>query len=101
MPYAQITLGDIPHVVFDVSNVRIKFLRTAAPLIVRTFRDDLVRSNILFTTYSTQKLLGRGQPEPANAPMRLANRAPRGVRLADPVAPCEVVQCSDRTELNR
>ena len=43
------------------------------------FRDDLVRSNIFFTTYNTLKLLGKRKTEPASTHARLVNGEPRGL----------------------
>jgi hypothetical protein len=41
------------------------------------FRDDLVRSNIVFTTYNTFKFLGKHEAEPRTAHTRLVNGEPR------------------------
>lgn len=51
------------------------------------FRDDLVRSNILFTTYNTVKLLGKRKTEPANTHPQPVIGEPRGLDWLTPVAP--------------
>ncbi len=53
------------------------------------FRDDLVRSNILFTTYNTVKLLGKRKTEPANTQPRLVIIEPRRLDWLTPVAPLQ------------
>jgi hypothetical protein len=50
------------------------------------FRDDLVRSNVLFTTYNTLKLIGKHKSEPANTRQRLVNGEPRVLDWLTPVA---------------
>ncbi len=47
--------------------------------VLRAFRDDLVRSNILFTTYNTLKLRDRHNAEPTSMETQSANRVTRGL----------------------
>lgn len=49
------------------------------------FRDDLVRSNIVFTTYNTLKLLANRKTEPASTHPRLINVEPRELDWLPPV----------------
>lgn len=51
------------------------------------FRDDLVRSNILFTTYNTIKLLGKRKTEAANTHPQPVIGEPRGLDWLTPLAP--------------
>jgi hypothetical protein len=46
---------------------------------LRAFRNDLVGSNILFTTYNTLKLLKRHNVEPTSTEPQLGNRVTRGL----------------------
>jgi len=50
------------------------------------FRDDLMRSNVVFTTYNTFKLLGRQKAEPTTAHPRLVNGEPRELDWLTPTA---------------
>jgi len=58
--------------------------------VVRTltaFRDDLVRSNVVFTTYNTLKLLGKHNAKPANTNPWLVNGTPRRLDWLLPMPP--------------
>ena len=61
--------------------------RTARMLAV--FRDDLVRSNIFFTTYNTFKLLGEHKTEPTTTHPRLVHGEPRELDWLTPTAPLQ------------
>ena len=61
--------------------------RRRAARALTAFRDDLVRSNIFFTTYNTLKLLGKRKTEPASTHARLVNGEPRDLDWLIPVAP--------------
>jgi hypothetical protein len=56
---------------------------------VHAFRDDLVGSNILFTTYNTLKFLKKHQPEPTPVERGFINGAQRGLDWIPPVASLE------------
>ena len=53
------------------------------------FRVDLVRSNILFTTYNTIRLLGKHKTEPTTPHTRLVNGEPRGLDWLTPIGPLQ------------
>jgi hypothetical protein len=52
---------------------------------LHAFRDDLVGSNILFTTYNTLKLLKKHNAEPSTIRPRLASGAPRRLDWLPPM----------------
>ena len=56
---------------------------------LHAFRDDLVGSNILFTTYNTLKFLKKHQPEPTPVERGFINGAQRGLDWIPPVASLE------------
>jgi LssY C-terminus len=51
------------------------------------FRDDLVRSNIVFTTYNTVRVLSKHKTEPTTPHTPLVNGEPRGLDWLTPIAP--------------
>ena len=54
------------------------------------FRDDLKRSNIIFTTYNTLKLLKKNKVERTTPRTPLVNREPRGLDWLRPTEPLPV-----------
>ena len=85
---AVIQLNDCihPNLMPGVSDVSAFHQRGRLARALHAFRDDLVGSNILFTTYNTLKLLKKHQPEPTPIEGRLVNRAPRGLDWLPPTA---------------
>ena len=55
--------------------------------VLTTFRDDLVRSNIFFTSYNTFKLLGKHQAEAPPMHSQLVNGEPRELDWLTPTTP--------------
>jgi LssY-like putative type I secretion system component LssY len=53
------------------------------------FRDDLVRSNIVFTTYNTVKLLVKHKATPTTAHASPINAEPRGLDWLSPITPSQ------------
>lgn len=51
------------------------------------FRDDLVRSNVVFTTYNTLRSVSKHKAKRTTPQTRLVNREPRGLDWLAPLAP--------------
>ena len=78
-----------PNIMAGVAETFAVHQRGRVARALTAFRDDLVRSNIFFTTYNTLKLLGKRKTEPANTHTRLVNGEPRGLDWLIPVAPLQ------------
>jgi LssY C-terminus len=87
---AVVRLNDCidPNLMAGVVETSTVHQRGRVARVLTAFRDDLVRSNILFTTYNTLKLLGKRKSEPATYP-RLVNGEPRELDWMTPVAPLQ------------
>ena len=85
--YPILTDGDIavvrlnecmnPTVMAGVQETSGSHRRKRALRALMVFRDDLVRSNIVFTTYNAFKVLGKRKPAPTTASPRVVNGGPR------------------------
>jgi LssY-like putative type I secretion system component LssY len=88
---AVIQLNDCirPNVMPGVSEISALQTRGRLARALRGFRDDFVRSNILFTTYNTLKLIKKHRSEPTPVEGRFVNGAPRGLDWFPPMASLE------------
>lgn len=88
---AVIQLNDCthPNLMPGVSEVSAVHQRGRLARVLHAFRDDLVASNILFTTYNTLKLLKKHRPEPAPIERQLVKGAARGLDWLPPTASLE------------
>jgi LssY C-terminus len=57
--------------------------------VLTAFRDDVVRSNILFTTYNTLTSLAKRKPEPTTTHVPLIHGEPRGLDCLTPPTPLQ------------
>jgi hypothetical protein len=78
---AVIRLNDCthPNVMPGVSEMSLPPRQQRLTRLLRALRNDLVGSNILFTTYNTLKLCRRHNAEPISMEMQLGNRVTRGL----------------------
>jgi len=88
---AVVRLNDCihPNVMAGVGDTSTIHQRGRVVRSMTAFRDDLVRSNIAFTTYNTLRLLAKHKPEPATSHIRSVNGAPRGLDWLAPMAPLQ------------
>ncbi len=86
---AVVRLNDCidPNLMAGVVQTSAAHQRGRAVRALIAFRDDLMRSNIFFTTYNTLKLVGKHKAEPASKQTRLVNGEPRQLDWLTPVAP--------------
>ena len=95
--YPILTDGDIavvrlndcihPNVMAGVDETSALHQRGRTARALTAFRDDLVRSNILFTTYNTFRSLANHHAEPTTTHTRLVNAEPRGLDWLTHIAP--------------
>ncbi len=104
--YPIVTDGDIavvrlndcvdPKTMAGVSEASASRQRGRVARTLTAFRDELARSNILFTTYNTFRLLGKHKAGPQNTHTGVVNAAPReldwlpSVNYRHPVSPCVI-----------
>jgi hypothetical protein len=83
---AVIRLNDCihPNLMAGVTETSSTYQRGRVARALTAFRDDLVRSNIVFTTYNTLKLLGRRKPGSLATAPRFVNSEPRGLDWLSP-----------------
>jgi hypothetical protein len=88
---AVIQLNDCirPNVMPGVNEIPAAYKHGRLARALRGYRDDLVGSNILFTTYNTLKLLKKHRSEPTPVEKGLVNGAPRGLDWLPPMASLE------------
>jgi LssY C-terminus len=86
---AVVRLNDCiaPNLMAGVVERSALYQRRSVARALTAFRDDLVRSNVFFTTYNTLKLLGKRKSEPASTHARVVNGEPRELDWLTPVAP--------------
>ena len=85
---AAIQLNDCihPNLMPGVSELSVAHQHGRLGRTLHAFRDDLVRSNILFTTYNTLKLLKKHKSESTPIETRSATGAPRELNWLPPTA---------------
>jgi hypothetical protein len=76
-----------PNVMAGVTETSSVPQRSRMVRAVTAFRDDLVRSNIFFTTYNTLKLLGKRRADSTTRPPRSVYGEPRELNWLIPIAP--------------
>ena len=88
---AVIRLNDCihPNLMAGVSETSALHQRGRLARTLTAFRDDLVRSNIFFTTYNTLRLLAKHKAEPTTTHTHLVNGEPRGLDWLTPIAPLQ------------
>jgi hypothetical protein len=86
---AVVRLNDCihPNLMAGVTETSSMHQRGRAARTLTAFRDDLIRSNIVFTTYNTLKLLGRHKAEPTPKQPQSVNGEPRELNWLTPIAP--------------
>jgi LssY-like putative type I secretion system component LssY len=95
--YPIVTDGDVavvqlndcihPNLMAGAGGTSVLHRRGRLARALTAFRDDLVRSNIVFTTYNTLKFLAKRKAEPATAHASPINVQPRGLDWLSPTAP--------------
>ncbi len=94
---AAVRLNDCihPHFMTGVRATPTLHTRGQSPRTWAAFRDDLVRSNIFFTTYNTLRSLAKHKAEPTTTHAPLINGDPRGLDWLTPAPPLQPREGSD------
>lgn len=97
--YPIVTDGDIalvrlndcvdPKPMAGVSETSASRQRGRVARTLAVFRDELARSNILFTTYNTFRFLGRHRARPKDTHTQVVNGGPRELDWLPPIIPLE------------